>query len=88
MWLWSMEIDQYLQINLASGLSKRLLYLRRYVFSFLTYYPTYYMYIFDIFHVQLLLFVTLQSDQDPDPHWFESLDPDLHRDKKLESYPH
>jgi hypothetical protein len=29
-----------------------------------------------IFHVKIRLFVTLKSDQDPDPHWVGSLDPD------------
>jgi hypothetical protein len=29
------------------------------------------------FHVKRQLFVTLKSNQDPDPHWFSSLDPDL-----------
>jgi hypothetical protein len=26
-----------------------------------------------IFHVKIQLFVTLKSDQDPDPHWFGAL---------------
>ncbi len=74
------EINQYLQKNVAACISKRLLYrrryvfyLRRYVFGLITYYTCMY-----IFHVQILLFVTLKSDQDPDPYLFESLDPDLH----------
>jgi hypothetical protein len=31
-----------------------------------------------------------KSDQDPDPHWFGTLDPDRdpHRDKKLDPDPH
>jgi hypothetical protein len=34
-------------------------------------------YIKNIFLVKIQLFVTAKSDHDPDPHWFESLDPDL-----------
>jgi hypothetical protein len=29
-----------------------------------------------ILHVKIQLFVTFKSNQDPDPHWFGSLDPD------------
>jgi hypothetical protein len=36
--------------------------------------------------------MNLKSDQDPDPHWFGSMDPDLdtdpHRDKKFDPDPH
>ncbi len=41
------------------------------------------------FYVQIQLFVTLKSDQDPDPNWFGSLDadPDPHIDKKLDPDP-
>jgi hypothetical protein len=34
--------------------------------------------LFYIFHVKIQLFVTLKSDQDPDPQWSGSLDPDPH----------
>jgi hypothetical protein len=63
--------DQNLHICLVFCLSKRLLYLCRYAFGPITYLKY-------IFHVKILLFVTLKSDQDPDPgpHWFGSLDPD------------
>ncbi len=30
------------------------------------------------FCVKIKLFVTAKSDQDPDPHWFGSLEPDAH----------
>jgi hypothetical protein len=54
----------------VSCLSKRLLYLRRYVFPL-----TNFRY---IFHVKNQLFVSFKSDQDPDPdpHWSGFLDPD------------
>jgi hypothetical protein len=39
-----------------------------------------------MFHVKILLFVTAQSDQDPDPHWFGSLHPDPHCGKKIDPY--
>jgi hypothetical protein len=40
-----------------------------------------------IFNVKIQDFVTLKSDQDPDPHLFGSLDPDPHCDKKLDPDP-
>jgi hypothetical protein len=66
----SMETDQNLQINLVFF---RLLYLRTFFFLPNTYFKY-------IFHVTILLFATIKSDQDPDPdpHWFGSLDPDPH----------
>jgi hypothetical protein len=38
-----------------------------------------------IFHVKIQLFVTFKFDQDPkpDPHWFGSLEPNPHWNKKL-----
>ncbi len=36
-------------------------------------------------HVKIQLFMTLKSGQDPDPHWFGSLDPDPLLDKKTGS---
>ncbi len=57
----SMEIDQNLQINLVSCFSKRPVNLRMYVLLPISY-------IKFIFHVKIQLFVTLKSDQDPDPH--------------------
>jgi hypothetical protein len=55
-----------------------------------------YTYLKYIFHVKIQLIVTLKSDldSDPDPHWFDSLDPDPdpdldpHSDKKLDLDPH
>jgi hypothetical protein len=69
-----MEIYQNLQINLKQiNLSKRLLFLRRYLYVFyLLPLSTY------IFHVKTQLFVTLKSNMDPDPHCFGALDPDPH----------
>jgi hypothetical protein len=62
-----MEVYQNLKIILVSCLSRRLLYLRMYVFDLLQYgtYSTY------IFREKILHFVTFKSDQDldPDPHW-------------------
>ncbi len=63
---------------LVSCLSKRLSYLRRYV-CWPTTVP-----IFSIFFIKNLTFLTLKSDQDPDPHgsalvWLP--DPDTRRDK-------
>jgi hypothetical protein len=40
------------------------------------FYDITYEYIKYIFHVKIQIFVTTKSDQDPDPHWFGSLDPD------------
>jgi hypothetical protein len=39
-----------------------------------------------ILHVKIQLLVSAKYDQDPnshDPHWFGSLDPDLHGGKKI-----
>jgi hypothetical protein len=63
-----MEIEQNLQINLVSCLSKRLLNFRRYAFRTISYFRY-------IFHLKMKLFVTLKSNQDLDPHgsalvWF------------------
>jgi hypothetical protein len=49
-------MDEIYKINMVSCLSKRLLYLRRYVLDQ-----------FPFFHVKIKLFVN-KSDQDPDPH--------------------
>ncbi len=67
--------------NLAYCLSKRLMYLRTYVFWPVTY--------FKHIYAKTQLFVTLKSDHDQDLHWFSSLDPDLdpHWDKKRASDP-
>jgi hypothetical protein len=62
-----MEIGRKYSKKPGSCLSKRLLYLRRYVF--LTYYQ-----LKALFNVKFQLFVT-DKDPDPDPHWFGSLDP-------------
>jgi hypothetical protein len=55
-----MEIDQNLQINLVSCLSKRLLYGTFLGMFFDLFTP--------IFSCKIQLFVTLKSDQDPDPY--------------------
>ncbi len=64
-----------------SSLSKWLLRLRRYILWHITC-------IKYIFHVKCQLFLTARSDQDPDPHWFCSLDADPHWGKKLYPDPH
>jgi hypothetical protein len=76
-----MEIDQNLQINMVSCPSKRLLFFRNRRVCFLT--ITYFKYLPYIFHVKNQLFLTLKSDQDPDPHGSAlvgSLDPELDLD--------
>ncbi len=69
---------KFTKIIMISSLSKRLLYLRRYVLWPITC-------IKYIFHVKIQLLVTAKSDQNP--YWFDSLDPDPHWGKKLYTYP-
>ncbi len=63
-----MEIEQNLQINLVSRLSKSLKNFLWYAFRPTTYFKY-------IFHLKIHLFVPLKSDKDL--HWSGSLDPDL-----------
>jgi hypothetical protein len=39
-------------------------------------------------YYQLLVTEKFDHDPDRDPHWFTSLDPDLHGGKKLDPDPH
>jgi hypothetical protein len=54
-------MDQNVQITQVCCFSKRLLYLRRYVFDLLPRVQ----YLKHFFHLKIHIFVTLKSDQDP-----------------------
>ncbi len=79
----SMGIDQNYQWNLISAFQKRL-------FTFLGMFFD--LFLRKYFYVKIQLFVTSkpEQDQDPDPRWFGSIDPDLdpHRYKQLDPDPH
>ncbi len=81
------ETDKNLQrILVKPAFLQRLLYFRMYIFWLVRL-------IYVYFYVQMKLFVTLKSDQDPgqdpdpDPNWFDPLDADPHLDKKLDPDP-
>ncbi len=85
-----MELGKILEINLVFCLSKRLLYLRRYVFWPFTYFNYRYIFHFSKFNflwLTNLIMIRIRKD----PHWFGFLDPDSyphpHWDKRLDSDP-